>query len=282
MEDPTDAFNLISFRARHRELAERHERFLREKVYDVTDKLAQTILDCTKLAVSRPEAKSDKSFLHAFILLASKVMSHTESARLLLNVGRYGDVAVIIRALSSDVMMIQYLSLFPEEVRYWLQLAASRGGTGAPDRAYRRMLDRFSETRMREKIGRLGYTPVFSRGSFAAYSEAIHSSPWGLQFYSSQQLGPEGNFSVQFQPTYEPLVALREATVVGALVLQVTEDFLSWCEGESADWHWEVLEGWRPLQTEAIRTLQVCMNSAKLAHTEFFGPGAREGTSNPK
>lgn len=275
MEDQTSAFDLNSFRDKHPELIKRHERFLQETVYDVTDKLARTILACTELAVSRPEAERDENFLHAFVLLASKVISHTESTRLLLNVGRYGDVAVIIRALSSDVMTIQYMSLCPGEVPDWLKLARARGVTGTQDRAYRQMLDRFSEGRMREKIERIGQRPISSRGSFGAYSEAVHAGPWGIQFYAFHELGFGGQFTVQFEPTYQPLVALREATVVGALALQVTEDFLSWCEEQGVDWHKEVLERWRPVQTEAIRTLESSMDAAVLAHQEFF-----QGDSN--
>lgn len=270
MDDPTGAFDLSSFRDKHTELIRRHERLLQGKVYDVTDKLVRTILACAELAMSRPKAERDENFLHAFILLASKVISHTESARLLLNVGRYGDVAVIIRAVSSDAMTIQYLSLCPGEAPDWLKLAGARGVTGTQDRAYRQMLDRFSEGRMRKNIESIGQVPISSRDSFGAYSEAVHAGPWGLQFYAFHELGSGGQFTVRFEPIYQPLVALREATVVGALALQVTEDFLSWCEQQRVDWHREVLERWRPVQMEAIQNLQSCMDAAKSAHQEFF------------
>lgn len=264
-------YDLNSFRNKHPALIERHQGFLKEKAYDVTDKLAQTILECAKLAVSRPKAERDDTFLHAFIFLASKVISHLEGARLLLDVGRYGDVAIIARGLLSDVMTIQYLSLSSnEESAAWFELAKSRPVTGAHDPAYRRLLEQFSEGRMRLKIAEAGQRPISSRESFGAYSEAVHAGSWGLQFYAFQELGPSGNFAVQFGPTYQPLIALRKAAVVGALALQVTEDFLSWCEERGVDWHRHVLDEWRPIQAEAIRALQSCMDAATLAHKEFF------------
>src|SRR6266581_141213 len=121
-----DAYNLNSFRDKHAGLIERHESFLADKAYAVTDKLAQTVLDCVRLIMSRPEHERTDNFLHAFILLASKVVSHLEGARTLLNVGRYGDVAVVIRGLFSDVMTAQYLSLYPADSPAWLKLAAAR------------------------------------------------------------------------------------------------------------------------------------------------------------
>lgn len=269
-DEVAGAYNLKSFRNKHADLLERHQRFLQNKAYDVTDKLTQTILDCVALAVSRPEEERSDNFAHAFIFLASKVISHLESARLLLNVGRYGDVAVIIRGLFSDVMTIQYLSLFPAESAAWLKLAQSRPPEGTRDRTYRQMLDPFAEGRMRSKIEEAGQRPTSSRNSFGAYSEAVHAGTWGLRFFAFQELGPGSQFAVQFEPTYQPVVALREAAVVGALALQVTEDFLSWCEEQTVGWHVDLLERWRPVQSEAIRNFQSCMDTAKLAHEEFF------------
>ena len=119
-------YDLDEFRRLHEPLVRRHESLLRRH-YRFSDRLLRLLLDAVRLVEERPEAEvSERSFLFAFLMLASKIVSHAESIRILTNTGRYGDAVGVTRSALSDGMMLRYLSLFPEDVADWYDLSQRR------------------------------------------------------------------------------------------------------------------------------------------------------------
>jgi hypothetical protein len=218
------------------------------------------------------------TFLNAFIGLSSKVVSHAESIRLLMGIGRYGDAAAITRGFIGDVTMIRYLAIYPEDCPDWVELLTLRGLIPPRRGKYRQLFEKFREFTMRRKIEEAGCRPVSAKG-YGSYSEALHPSAWGLQFYAYVESHPKADHTHTFYyaPIYDPWVALREAAVTTALLLEPIESFMWWCEKAGVTWHKDLYNEWSPLQDRAIRILDTAMATATAMFERFYRP--QEGGS---
>jgi hypothetical protein len=99
------------FREEYGTLATKHDHFL-AAIFALSDQIVDEALRCTHLAAERPvDERGEGTFLFAFQMLASKVVSHVESVRALVRIARYGDASMLIRGLIGDATMIEYLAL---------------------------------------------------------------------------------------------------------------------------------------------------------------------------
>jgi len=280
--DNPKRYELASFRNLHGRLRRRHERLSRlAYVYGVSDQLLQFHLECLRLVEHRPEEETRHgTFLNAFIGLSTKVVSHAESIRSLMGIGRYGDAAAITRGFIGDVTMIRYLSMYPEDCPDWVELLTLRGLTPPRRGRYRQLFEKFRESTMRRKMEEAGCRPVSAKG-YGSYSEALHPSAWGLQFYAHVEPHPKADHTHTFYyaPTYEPWVALREASVMTALLLEPIESFMYWCEKAGVTWHKELLARWSPIQEMAIRTCEAGMATATAMFEHFYRPREEDSGS---
>lgn len=273
--DNPKRYDLAAFRALHGRLTRRHEEIEPLfRLYAVADTLLGFYLECLRLADHRPEEEIQRgTFLHAFIGLSSKVISHTESIRTLINIGRYGDATVLTRALISDVTMVTYLSICPEDCADWIELSMVREPRMTRQGQYGKLLEKFREGELRRKIEAAGFRPVSMEG-YGAYSEALHASAWGLQFYAYVEPHPRGEHThtLYYAPIYDPWVALRAVTVMTSSLLEPIANFLWWCEKTGVTWHKEHLARWDAIGNMAIRICDVAMATAQSMFQEFYQP----------
>lgn len=257
------------FRGHYTNLVKRHERFLGNKIYAVADQLLEMLLECLRLSEARPEDERRDNFLFAFIALGSKIVSHVESIRVLINIARYGDAAVLIRVFIGDITMLQYLSLFPEEAREWLETSRVRQAVPSRKGRYSDLRRKFNESAMRRRIEKAGVRPVSAEG-YGAFSEAVHPSLWGIQHYAQQEIFQDGQYLIQYAPVYDPLTAWRRALVMTALLLDAIESFLAWCEQTKVEWHRGLLSSFIPVQSQVVESLQKGMAIVEEAHRRFY------------
>jgi hypothetical protein len=280
IDDPK-RYDLSEFRALHRPLTQRHEEFeALSWLYAVADTLLGFYLECLRLADHRPEEEIQPgTFLNAFIGLSSKVISHAESIRTLTNIGRYGDAAALTRALISDVTMVTYLSIYPEDCADWIELSMVREPTPTSRGRYGQLLAKFRESELRRKIDETGVDPVSDKG-YGAFSEAVHASPWGLQFYAYVEPQPRADHThtIYYAPIYDPWVSIRAITVMTSLLIESIANFLSWCEKTGVTWHKEHLVRWDAIGNMAIRICDAGMAAAQAAFEEFYQPREDSGS----
>ncbi len=272
-QDDPKRYDLPAFRALDRPLTRRHEELEPiSSLYAVGDALLEFYLECLRLAEHRPEEEiRPGTFLNAFIGLSSKVISHAESIRTLVNIGRYGDATALTRVMISDVTMVTYLSNFPEDCPEWFELSQVREPTPTRRGRYGELLAKFRESELRRKIEEAGTRPISGRG-YGAFSEAVHASAWGLQHYAYPEPNPksEHTHTLYYAPIYSPWVALRAINVMISLLVESIAEFLSWCENTDVTWHKEHLARWGPIGNMAIRIGDIAMATAQGMFEEFF------------
>ena len=277
--DNPNRYDLAAFRALHGPLTRRHEEFEAvSRLYAVADTLLGFYLECLRLADHRPDDELQRgTFLNAFIALSSKVISHAESIRALINIGRYGDATALTRVMISDMTMITYLSIYPEDCADWIEQSMVREPRPKRGGRYGELLAKFRESELRRKIEAAGFRPVSTEG-YGAYSEALHPSAWGLRFYAYVEPGAEGEptHTIYYAPIYDPWVALRRVTVMTSSLIEPIANFMWWCDGIGVTWHKEHLVRWNAIGTMAIRICEVAMATALAAFEEFYQPRAED------
>ena len=273
--DNPKRYDLAAFRALHGPLTRRHEDSeFNSRLYAVGDTLLGFYLECLQLAEHRPEEEVEPgTFLHAFIGLSSKVISHAESIRTLVNIGRYGDATALTRVMISDVTMVTYLSIFPEDCPEWFELSQVRERTPTRRGRYGELMAKFKESELRAKIEAAGFSPVSGSG-YGAYSEALHASAWGLQHYAYPEPNPKSKHThtLYYAPIYSPWVALRTINVMTSFLVESIAVFLTWCENTDVTWHKEYMARWDPIGNMAIRIGDIAMAAAERMFDEFYRP----------
>ena len=266
--DSASRYDLDAFRAQHRDMRRLHGRSL-SQLYGVTDRLLRFLLQCLQLAEQRADEQLRTSFLFSFINLGSKVVSHVESIRTLVDIGRYGDATALTRVLVGDVTMITYLSIYPDDCAEWIELSQIREPRPTNRGRYGTLLRKFSEGRLRGAIAEAGTRPVSAEG-YGVYSEAAHPSLWGMQFYADRIVHTANEYQVTYAAVYDPLVAIGRVAVMGALILDSIDGFIYWCEESKVGWHAELRDRWGPLKSEAMQALDRVLSAAADVSRELY------------
>jgi hypothetical protein len=260
-------YDLGEFRRLHEPLTRRHESLLRLH-YGFSDRLLRLLLDAVRLAEERPEAEvPERSFLVAFLMLASKIVSHAESIRLLTNIGRYGDAIGLARFAVSDGMMLRYLALFPEDVGDWFDLSQLRVPIDKASKRYKSLAGKFWEGAVRKKLLEKGITVHGS--TFSDLSEAAHPTAWGLQYYSD--MAPSGAFHIYYAPFYDPLPKAQAlALMLVGVVTEPIDVFVYWCNSQGLEWHRSIETRWMVLQPEVEEFGEMAAAILEAGMEKFF------------
>ena len=263
-------YDLDEFRRLHEPLVRRHEALLRWH-YRFSDRLLRLILDAVRLVEDRPEAEvAERSFLFTFMMLASKIVSHAESIRVLTNIGRYGDAVGVTRSALSDGMMLRYLSLFPEDVADWFDLSQLRTPIEKANQRYKRLAQKFWEGAVRKKLLEKGIR--VSGSTFSDLSEAVHPTAWGIQFYA--ELARGNVFHIHYAPFYDPLPKAQALALIliGALTEPI-DVLVDWCHKQGLRWHKDIETRWMVLRVESQEFAEMAAAILEAGMAEFYPEG---------
>jgi hypothetical protein len=263
-------YDLGDFRRLHEPLTLRHEWLLRLH-YRFSDRLLRLLLDAVKLVEERPEAEvHQRSFFLAFLILASKIVSHAESIRVLTNIGRYGDAVGIARSALSDGIMLRYLSLFPEDVADWFDLAQLRTPVDKAGDRYKRLARKFQESAVRKKLLEKGID--VGRSWFSDFSEAVHPTAWGSQFYADLARG--NTFHIRYAPSYDPLPKSQALALIliGALTEPI-DVVVDWCHRHDLKWHKDIETRWMVLRVQSQEFAQMAAGIVETGIAKFYPEG---------
>ena len=267
-KDNPARYDLDEFRRLHKPLTLRHERLLRSH-YGFSDRLLRLLLDAIRIVEEQPEADraSKRSFLFAFLMLGSKIISHAESIRVLVDVGRYGDATGLLRFAFSDCVMLRYLALFPEDVPDWFDLSQLRPPTGRPSERYKRLAKKFWEGAVRKKLLEKGvHVPA---GTFSDLSEAVHPTSWGMGYYGD--VDPGRVLHIHYAPFYDPLPKAQALAVSLIDVLKEPMDVLiDWCNRQALQWHKGVEARWMVLRIQAGKFTQIAASVVEAGMEELY------------
>jgi len=263
-------YDVDEFRRLHEPLIRRHESLLRWH-YRFTDRLLRLLMDAVRLVEERPEAEvQERNFLFAFLMLASKIVSHAESIRVLTNIGRYGDAVGVARSALSDGVMLRYLSLFPEDVADWYDLLQLRTPIDKASQRYKRLAQKFWESAVRKKLLEKGID--VGKSWFSDFSEAVHPTAWGIQFYADLARG--NVFHIHYAPFYDPLPKAQALALIliGALTEPI-DVLVDWCHRQGLRWHKDIETRWMVLRVEVQEFAGMAARILEAGMQEFYPEG---------
>jgi hypothetical protein len=195
----------------------------------------------------------DRSFPFAAVLLLAKVFSHTESIRILIDVGRYGDAVVVLRAVVSDVRMLQYLAVTPDDVPDWIDAAEVRPQPYVTGSRRKELAEKFQEKKIRNRLQQSGAEPY--EDLFQGFSEASHGSLWGMRYFLNDDTYGRSRLaegSIRYGGLYQLHRALDLTVVSGLLLITPLSVLFEWCQANGETWHLRWVKAFEQ-QSERLR-----------------------------
>lgn len=149
-----------------------------------------------------------------FLILIGKGIQNTESIRILLERGLYGDCFPLTRNVLSNISMMQYLHFHPE----LLDLFLSEGQKDFQNNIkFRRA---FSEYAVETELVKQGIEPI--RSAFEMLSKTAHASYFGSQLYWSKD-HKNGTHHIKYGPKFEP----EKAVLLSDIFSSIHYDFIT-------------------------------------------------------
>ena len=134
-----------------------------------------------------------------FLILINRSVQHTESIRILIERGFYGDSFSLTRNIMSDIAMMQYLHFHQELLDLYIN---EKQDDYQRDKDFKKA---FNETIIEKELVGKGI-PSFG-SSFKLLSKVSHSSAFGSQLYGSN--GKNNNqYHLNYGPKFQPEKAL--------------------------------------------------------------------------
>jgi len=155
--------------------------------------------------------KIDVEYNRAASTLINKSLQHFESVIVLTEQGLYGDATALMRNVTSDLLMLDYLNLHPELVSKFLEETKT---TYQDDSSFKKI---FNEVTMIRELQSHG--SVLSMETFSIMSKASHSSHWGSQMYAYDL--PNGDIAYKNGPRYE----FKKSVAHWAMIVAAPFDF---------------------------------------------------------
>lgn len=272
-----EQYDLAAFRRLHAGLAREHDRFLRN-LLDLSDAIVDELLRAARSAADRPAGeRGEGTFLFAYQLLASKIVSHMESIRALVRIARYGDASMLIRGLIGDVTMIQYLAAYPGDAADWCEMAKIRETKPVKGTRFAELAGKFTEGRLRQEISNAGDRP-WSSETYGIYSEPVHPSLWGMKFYSVQETGQLASFAFTYRPVFQRVASFRSVATATALVFDAAECFHVWVQRQSIEWGQGALSRWASVSESLWVQLADAFRWLEQAHVQLYGDPRTAGS----
>jgi hypothetical protein len=201
--------------------------------------------DVIKFLISEARAFPDQSsvtYTKVLLLLMNRFIQHTESSRLLLERGLYGDAATLSRSSMSDLMMAEYLFHHTELLEmFWNE----KEDDYQKNRVFK---DAFNEGAIdRDSVSR-GSTPYGT--AFKTLSKASHASAFGSQFFGSQSSAGNGQYHFNYGPYFEAKKALSFSTVIlGGILDMLIAVFVH----EENVGNGQIPDEWKMLEQDVLR-----------------------------
>ena len=151
--------------------------------------------------------KEVSRFDEALLILASKMISDAQGARLSIENGWTGTAMGVSRMFWSAHNMIMFLAYYPEYLEEWF---SEKHDTYQVDREFQKL---FAEGNISKKLAEKGFE--LDKLSFQILSKGSHASYWGAQIYTD-----EGYVTFQPRPCFfKTIVILSEiSAVISALI----------------------------------------------------------------
>ena len=172
--------------------------------------------DSIKLLIEEALAFPDQSkvtYTKVLLMLINRCIQHTESSRLLLERGLYGDAAMLSRGTMSDLMMAEYLFHHPELLdMFWNEKEDDYQKNPAFKKAFH------EGTMERDTVSR-GRAPYGT--AFRTLSKASHASAFGAQLFGSESSTGNGQYHFNYAPRFEAKKALGFSVVIVGGILDM-------------------------------------------------------------
>ena len=245
------------------QLRRQHEAALRP-LYRFQDRLLRLLRrTCEGVAQNELGSEESTSYLFPYQVLTAKSISHAESVRTLLNIGRYGDASVILRLLLSDGLMSRYLLEFQDRIPSWKRYAEQQSGLSSKER--RKLNREFGDAQVGGQLEQHGVSDLDSlRKEYRMFSEAAHPSLSGSRFYA---LRKSGGYILTPWGHYDELPSILFAELVLVHLDTLTRSFGLWATRAERRWARRLVNWQMRLSSELDRLLRVQNDYVEREHS---------------
>jgi hypothetical protein len=193
------------------------------------DSWLQMLLDCHAFAIDQHHLGVRQQYMQAYATVSSSAFAIAECARLLLLRGLHGTAIAVTRTLAAQNDLVADFSMTDNSAAKWLRLRSMSPEDKSPEAKSLRKY--FLDAEVRRRVASMGEKPL-SDSLQGVLSEAVHVTPWGSHFYSSESLSEPGLFYVEHSPQFHPSRLLQYFNLLLATLPHLSGYFLQACNGD--------------------------------------------------